>query len=668
MSATASGRTRAVVIVSVAQPSRPRPLHGLVASARSAGLEVVAVGRVDAPAGVRVLSDAGGETLAGRRAAGAAATDAEILVLVDDDLVPEPGALDALLAYAERTPAAAGVGAKILRPDGAVEQAGAVIGRDRLPRWVYAGFPAGHPAVSYSGRVAAVSASAAVVRRPFVERAGGLGGDAAGPACDDIDLSLRLATRGNEVHFCHESVWTRVDDRREPMFTEDAAERFRVRWGETIVPDDLERYERDGLLKIAYSELFPLRFRVSPLLAAPVAERRHEADRVLNEVAEDVLALEQEDARLQAALALGAPRRPTVSAVAQRRDRAAEPRHVFHGKQRDVAAARAGLVSIFIPVKNGGAQLRRLLPALGAQDAAVTIEVVGVDSGSTDDSIDVLRQFGATVVQIDPHEFNHGLTRNLALRYGRGDPIVFLSQNARPRDERWLEALVRALDADLRLAGVCSRVLPPPGLGPVVERDALRDPSAAATVVRRRIASWASYAALSSHELRLLINFHTVSAAVRRRVLARFPFRDVTMGEDILWAREVLEAGYGLANEPTSVVEHGHDYGYAELLERNVDDGRANREVVGRRVDDDDVEPLVRRLVLDDWHHLRELSLEAHELEVRELEAVLRRCAQVVGQWIGSNPDRVPPRVVEGLSLTERVKEGGAPVDFGRPV
>ena len=160
-------------------------------------------------------------------------------------------------------------------------------------------------------------------------------------------------------------------------------------------------------------------------------------------------------------------------------------------------------------------------------------------------------------------------------------------------------------------------------------------------VVRRRIESWASYAALSPHELRLLINFHTVSAAVRRRVLARVPFRDVTMGEDILWAREVLEAGYGLANEPASVVEHGHEYGYAECAERNVDDGRANREVVGRRGGDDEVEPSCAASSSTDWHHLRALSLDAHELEVRELEAVLRRCAQVAGQWIGSNPDRV---------------------------
>ena len=420
---------------------------------------------------------------------------------------------------------------------------------------------------------------------------------------------------------------------------------------------------------MTYSELFPLRFRVSPLLAAPEPrERRRDADCVLNEVAEHVLALEQEDARLRATLALGGPRRPTVGEVAQRRDPEAGPRHVVRGEPRDPEAAPGDVVSIFIPVKNGETQLRRLLPALRAQDTAATIEIVAVDSGSTDNSIDVLREFGAAVVQIDPDEFNHGLTRNLALRHSRGDPIVFLSQSARPRDERWLDALVTALDADPRLAGVCSRVLPPPGVAPVVERDALRDPSAAAVGVRRRIESWASYAALAPHELRLLINFHTVSAAVRRRVLARFPFRDVTMGEDILWAREVLEAGYSLANEPASVVDHGHDYGYAELLERNVDDGRANREVVGRRVGDDEVEPLVRRLVLEDWHHLRALSLDAHELEVRELDAVLRRCAQVAGQWIGSNPDRVPPRVAESLSLTERVKKGRAPVDFGRPV
>ena len=298
-------------------------------------------------------------TLADRRAAGAAATDAELLVLIDDDVVPEPGALEALLTHAERTPAAAAVGAKILRPDGAVEQVGAVIGRDRLPRRVYAGFPAGHPAVSYSGPVAAVSTSAAVVRRTLVERAGGLAGDQAAHGWEDVDLSLRLAAHGAGARFCHESV---SDSRLRPARADargGGCGTIRARWGATIAPDDLERYERDGLLAVTYFELFPLRFRVSPLLAAPRAERERRRDAgcgYLGELAGACFALERRDARAarrvarcSAGLAARTVGEVGGTGATRRRGRGT----VVRGEPRDPAAAPADVVSIFIPVKNG---------------------------------------------------------------------------------------------------------------------------------------------------------------------------------------------------------------------------------------------------------------------------------------------------------------------------
>src|SRR5439155_10778597 len=101
--------------------------------------------------------------------------------------------------------------------------------------------------------------------------------------------------------------------------------------------------------------------------------------------------------------------------------------------------------------------------------------------------------------------------------------------------------------------------------------------------------------------LRLLINFHTVSAAIRPDVLRRIPFREVLIGEDLLWAKEVLESKLKIQHEPSSVVLHSHHYTPAELLRRNVDDGFANREIVGRTFDEADLVPTIEALVRDDW-------------------------------------------------------------------
>jgi hypothetical protein len=124
----------------------------------------------------------------------------------------------------------------------------------------------------------------------------------------------------------------------------------------------------------------------------------------------------------------------------------------------------------------------------------------------------------------------------------------------------------------------------------------------------------------------------------------RIPFRSVpTLGEDLLWAREVLEAGWALLHEPASVVQHSHAYTLEALLARNVDDGIANHQILGRTLAAEDVEPMIRAMIADDWSFLREtLKLSGEELESLQLESALRRAAQVVGQWIGLGHESLP--------------------------
>ena len=72
---------------------------------------------------------------------------------------------------------------------------------------------------------------------------------------------------------------------------------------------------------------------------------------------------------------------------------------------------------------------------------------------------------------------------------------------------------------------------------------------------------------MTEHERRVFLNFHTVSAAIRADAWRRTPFRSVrTLGEDLLWAREVLEAGWALVHEPASRAYHSHDYSLDELF------------------------------------------------------------------------------------------------------
>ena len=125
------------------------------------------------------------------------------------------------------------------------------------------------------------------------------------------------------------------------------------------------------------------------------------------------------------------------------------------------------VISILIPVKDGGSELQRCLEAISRQetDQDEEVEVIIVDSGSTDGSPDRARSFGAQVYEIPPHEFDHGATRNLAARLSRGDVLVLTSQDAAAAGDGWLKTLVAALDRE-DVAGVYGRQLPHEGATP----------------------------------------------------------------------------------------------------------------------------------------------------------------------------------------------------------
>jgi hypothetical protein len=163
---------------------------------------------------------------------------------------------------------------------------------------------------------------------------------------------------------------------------------------------------------------------------------------------------------------------------------------------------------------------------------------------------------------------------------------------------------------------------------------------------------------MSPDERRRLLNFHTVSAAIRAEAWKSRPFRSMrAVGEDLLWAREILESGWALLHEPASVVQHSHAYSLEQWLGRNVDDGIANRDIIGRRLERDAVVPMIRALVQDDWTYLKDtVGMAGEDLDHWRLESALRRGAQILGQWIGLNYEELPESMVAEVSSIARIR------------
>ena len=129
-------------------------------------------------------------------------------------------------------------------------------------------------------------------------------------------------------------------------------------------------------------------------------------------------------------------------------------------------------VSICIPTKNGGEGFRQVLEAIFHQKTRLRYEVICVDSGSTDGTLDIIRSYPEIrLKQIAPEAFGHGRTRNLAASLGTGEFIVFLTQDAIPGWEGWLEEMIRAIRTDERIALCFGIHYPYPDCNPLDRRD-----------------------------------------------------------------------------------------------------------------------------------------------------------------------------------------------------
>ncbi len=228
------------------------------------------------------------------------------------------------------------------------------------------------------------------------------------------------------------------------------------------------------------------------------------------------------------------------------------------------AVAAPGAVSVVIPVLNAAAHLPALVPALLAQAPRPPLEIILVDSGSTDATLRLAAGWPQVrVVTVD--RFSHGRARNLGARAARGEFIALLSQDALPRDPAWLAGLLAPLAADPRVAAAFSRQVPRPDANPM-ERYFLQSHFPAGAPIRMQQDAGAAVTFQKG------LFFSNVSAVIRRSVLLEHPFDEaIIMSEDQQFARDALAAGHAIVYQPDSVVVHSHNYSLRVAFQRYFD-------------------------------------------------------------------------------------------------
>lgn len=102
-------------------------------------------------------------------------------------------------------------------------------------------------------------------------------------------------------------------------------------------------------------------------------------------------------------------------------------------------------VSIIIPTRNAEGYIKELIDKLNTQTIN-PLEIIIIDTASKDNTKTICESYDLVkFIQINDGEFDHGGTRNRAAREANGDILIFMTQDALPENELFIEELIKSL-------------------------------------------------------------------------------------------------------------------------------------------------------------------------------------------------------------------------------
>ncbi|MCZ6770873.1 MAG: glycosyltransferase family 2 protein [Proteobacteria bacterium] len=200
----------------------------------------------------------------------------------------------------------------------------------------------------------------------------------------------------------------------------------------------------------------------------------------------------------------------------------------------------APVASIVIRCLNEEAHIGRLLDGI-IQQSVTDVEIIVVDSGSTDTTLDIVGKYPAKILHIKPEDFSFGRSLNLGCQAATGDFIVIASAHVYPVYRDWLEKLLAPFsDPQVALS-----------YGKQHGTDASKYSE------RRVLAKWFPDKA----NLRQTGPFcNNANAAIRTSLWKSLPYDETLTGvEDTDWASRAGSLGHVLAYVADATVVHNHN-------------------------------------------------------------------------------------------------------------
>ena len=269
---------------------------------------------------------------------------------------------------------------------------------------------------------------------------------------------------------------------------------------------------------------------------------------------------------------------------------------------------------------NEESHLGRLLHGLAAQSRSPD-ELILVDSGSTDRTVEVAEAAGCKIVTIAKDEFTFGRALNRGCEAASGDTLLIVSAHVYPLYDDYLEQFVKPLEhSDVALA-----------YGRQVGDYRTKYSES------RVMSKWFP----KSSVLRQRHPFSSnANALVRRAVWEKLRYREELTGlEDLDFAKRAIESGGCIAYVAEAPVVHVHEESWDVIQNRYRREAIAYKDIypeaeMSRR----HATALAVGNVASDWYH----AVREQKLADSYADIVRFRLAQFRGAYLGLSSDRAP--------------------------
>jgi rhamnosyltransferase len=215
-------------------------------------------------------------------------------------------------------------------------------------------------------------------------------------------------------------------------------------------------------------------------------------------------------------------------------------------------------VSIVYLTYNGGRLFSKSLESVFSQKVNFEFEVIAIDSGSTDGTLTLLKNYPIRVYQIPHDEFNFGLTRNCGFSLARGEILIALSQDAVPVGSDWLHNMVSPFQ-DTAIAVVQGVDVLPNG------EELFYWDRVQRFFYTRDCRTW-----MKTHNN---IGLSFTSCAIRRRVWEENPLGKIDMSEDKVFQKTIMKKGHRIFFQRNAKDYHFHRYTVKSLAKRCENEG-----------------------------------------------------------------------------------------------